>query len=55
MTALMQSATASGKPVLLRYSLKGGHSSGVSVEQAIEDYTDILTFLWTETEQLSHK
>ena len=55
MTALMQSASTSGKPVLLHYSLKGGHSSGVSVEQAVEDYTDILTFLWTETGQHTQK
>jgi prolyl oligopeptidase len=48
MTAEMQAATAGDRPVLLHYSLKGGHSSGVSVTQQIQDYTDILAFLWNE-------
>ncbi len=49
MTALLQSASTSGRPVLLHYSVAGGHSAGVSVEQQIQDHTDELTFLWTET------
>ena len=51
MTALLQADSASGRPVLLHYSLAGGHSAGVSVEQRIQDDTDELTFLWTETGQ----
>ena len=50
MTAEMQAATAGDRPVLLHYSLKGGHSSGVSVTQQIQDYTDILSFLWNEVD-----
>ena len=49
MTALMQAATSSGRPILLHYSLSGGHSAGVSVEQKVQDDADQLTFLWTET------
>jgi prolyl oligopeptidase len=49
MTALMQAASSSARPVLLHYSLKGGHSAGVSVEQQIQDNADILSFLWTES------
>ncbi len=49
MTARMQAATASGRPVLLHYSLSGGHSAGVSLEQEIQDETDELAFLWNET------
>jgi prolyl oligopeptidase len=49
MTALLQSVSTSGRPVLLHYSLAGGHSAGVSVEQQIQDDADQLTFLWTET------
>jgi prolyl oligopeptidase len=49
MTALLQAASSSGRPVLLHYSVAGGHSAGVSVEQQIQDHTDELTFLWTET------
>lgn len=49
MTALMQTASTSGRPILLHYSLAGGHSAGVSVEQQIQDDADQLTFLWTES------
>jgi prolyl oligopeptidase len=56
MTALLQADSASGRPVLLHYSLAGGHSAGVSVQQQIQDDTDELTFLWTETGQpTAHK
>ena len=51
MTALMQSASSGGRPILLHYSLSGGHSAGVSVDQQIQDDADQLTFLWTETGQ----
>jgi len=51
MTALLQASSGSDRPILLHYSLAGGHSSGVSVEQQIQDDTDELTFLWTETGQ----
>ncbi len=50
MTPLVQGATASGRPVLLHYSLKGGHSAGISQTQLVEDYADEMAFLWTETE-----
>ena len=49
MTPLMQAASSSGRPILLHYSLKGGHSAGVSAAQLIDDYADQLAFLWTET------
>jgi len=51
MTALLQADSSSGRPILLHLSVAGGHSSGVSVEQEIQDGTDQLTFLWTETGQ----
>jgi prolyl oligopeptidase len=51
MTALLQSASTSGRPVLLHYSLAGGHSAGVSVDQQVQDDADQLTFLWTESGQ----
>ena len=51
MTALLQADSASGRPVLLHYSLAGGDSAGVGVQQHIQDDTDELTFLWTETGQ----
>jgi prolyl oligopeptidase len=49
MTPLMQAASTSGRPILLHYSVSGGHSAGVSVDQHIQDDADELTFLWTET------
>jgi prolyl oligopeptidase len=53
MTALLQADSSSGRPVLLHYSVSGGHSAGVGAEQKIQDATDQLTFLWTETGQPS--
>jgi prolyl oligopeptidase len=50
MTAEMQAANSGDRPILLHYSLKGGHSSGVSVTQQIQDETDILSFLWNEVD-----
>lgn len=54
MTPLLQAASSSGRPILLHYSLQGGHSAGVSIEQQIQDDTDQLTFLWTESGQLGN-
>lgn len=49
MAALMQASTGGDRPILLHYSLKGGHSAGVSLTQLVEDQADELGFLWTET------
>lgn len=49
MTAEMQAASGSDRPILLHYELKAGHSSGVSLEQLVNDYADELAFLWNET------
>jgi len=49
MTALMQASSGSDRPILLHYSLKGGHSAGVSQSQLVEDYADEMSFLWNET------
>jgi len=51
MTPLLQAASSSRRPILLHYSLSGGHSAGVSVDQKIQDDADELAFLWTETGQ----
>ncbi|KAA6460285.1 S9 family peptidase [Acidobacteria bacterium AB60] len=55
MTAEMQAASSSGRPILLHYSTSGGHSEGVSVEQQIQDGADQLAFLWNETGSASAK
>ena len=49
MTARIQAANGSDRPILLHYSLKGGHSAGVSMSQLVEDQADQLAFLWNET------
>ena len=49
MTPLVQTSSGSGRPVLLHYSIKGGHSSGISQTQLVQDYADEMAFLWTET------
>jgi prolyl oligopeptidase len=48
MTALLQSATASAKPVLLQYDTKAGHSGGKPISKTIEDLADELSFLFHE-------
>jgi prolyl oligopeptidase len=55
MTPELQAASTSGRPIVLQYSQAGGHSEGVSVEQAMQDHADELTFLWTETGQPKSK
>ncbi len=53
MTALMQATQTAGggsdRPILLHYSIKGGHSAGVSMTQLVQDYSDEMGFLWNET------
>jgi prolyl oligopeptidase len=49
MTALLQAASSSGRPILMHYSVTGGHNGGMSVDQQVQDDADELTFLWTET------
>lgn len=46
MTARLQSATSSGKPVLLHYDTKAGHSGGTPISKQIENLTDELGFLF---------
>ncbi len=45
MTALMQAATGSDRPILLRYDTEAGHSGGLPVSKTIEDLTTRLSFV----------
>ncbi len=45
MTALLQWATSSKRPVALLYDVKAGHSGGQSATKSIEETTDTLSFL----------
>jgi prolyl oligopeptidase len=49
MTAEVQAEDGGDRPILLHYSLKGGHSAGVSLAQTVADEADMLSFLWNET------
>jgi len=46
MTARLQAATASARPVLLYYDVKAGHSSGKPVSKRIEDDAVVMQFLY---------
>ena len=48
MTARLQSATSSGRPVILRYHPKAGHAAnyGMPVSRSVEDMAMELAFLW---------
>jgi prolyl oligopeptidase len=50
MTALVQAdnAQSNARPILLHYQTISGHSTGVSITQAIKDTADELAFLWNE-------
>ena len=50
MTALLQSATGSARPVLLHYDTKAGHSQGRSITSVINDLTDEYSFLFWQLE-----
>ncbi len=45
MTALMQASTGGGRPVLLKYDTKSGHSGGRPLNRQIEDDADWVAFL----------
>jgi prolyl oligopeptidase len=49
MTARLQAATASGRPILLLYDTRSGHSGGRPVGDQIQELTDILSFLLQQT------
>jgi prolyl oligopeptidase len=46
MTALLQAANASDRPILLHYDTKAGHSGGLPVSKQIDDQTDTMSFLF---------
>jgi prolyl oligopeptidase len=46
MCARLQAATGSDHPILLLYDTKSGHSGGRPISKTIEEYTDILSFLF---------
>ena len=55
MTALMQSAAAPGRPILLRYDVTGGHTFAEPVSKQVEETVDELSFLdWQLKADTSH-
>jgi prolyl oligopeptidase len=49
MTARVQAASSSGRPVLLLYDTKAGHAGGVPVSKQIEDLANALQFFFSQT------
>jgi prolyl oligopeptidase len=48
MTARVQAASSSGRPVLLLYDTKAGHAGGVPVNKQIEDLANALQFFFSQ-------
>jgi prolyl oligopeptidase len=48
MTARLQAATGSDRPILLLYDTKSGHSGGRPRNKEIDERTDILSFLYSQ-------
>jgi prolyl oligopeptidase len=46
MTALLQADTSSGRPILLLYDTKSGHSGGRPINKIIDEQTDVLSYLF---------
>jgi prolyl oligopeptidase len=46
MTALLQSATASDQPILLRLETKAGHGAGKPRTKILDELTDTWSFLF---------
>ncbi len=45
MTARLQSATKSAKPILLRYSFDTGHGQGTPLAERVAQEADVFAFL----------
>jgi prolyl oligopeptidase len=50
MTAMLQSASTSGHPILLHYRTEAGHMPTLSMDATIDELADELTFLFRELE-----
>jgi prolyl oligopeptidase len=48
MTARLQAASSSGRPILLRTSYSSGHGMGTALSEKIEQYADGLAFMLDE-------
>jgi len=53
MTARLQQATSSDAPIILRFDTKAGHA-GTPLSKAIEEYTDIWSFIFWQLEISYH-
>ena len=48
MAARLQAASSSGRPVLLRVEKRAGHGQGKPLSKALEEWTDVWSFLFAE-------
>ena len=46
MTARLQAASSSGQPILLRTSGSTGHGAGTPLDERIEEYVDVYSFVF---------
>lgn len=53
MTARLQAATTSGRPILARFSAASGHGSGTALTERIAQKADVLAFLFDQLEMKS--
>ena len=45
---VLQAASSSGRPVLLRVESHAGHGQGKPLSKALEEWTDVWSFLFAE-------
>ena len=48
MTARLQAASASGRPILLRLEARAGHGAGKPISKVLDELTDTWTFVFSE-------
>ena len=48
MTARLQAASSSGRPILLRQETRAGHGQGKPVSKLLDEWTDVWSFLFAE-------
>jgi prolyl oligopeptidase len=48
MTARLQAATASNRPILLRTSSSAGHGIGATLDEEVDEFADIFSFFFDQ-------